>query len=117
MIKADFDRNFRAVNPLHLSSTVSEQSAQSPRHETGVDIILHPSAVGPAPLLSETNSLNPLEAYVQDVLTVPASLAGLPALSVPMGYAEDGWPLGVSVVGQWGHDQLVLDVGHAIEQL
>ena len=57
-----------------------------------------------------------LDAYVQDVLTVPASLAGLPAMSVPAGLGEDGWPVGVSVVGQWGCDEMVLDVGTVCEQ-
>lgn len=68
---------------------------------------------------------------MQDVLTVPASLAGLPALSVPVPAAcrrrlgeqgeesvddvDDGWPVGVSVVGQWGCDELVLKVGEMIE--
>jgi hypothetical protein len=53
---------------------------------------------------------------VQDVLTVPASLAGLPALSVPGGLAgDDGWPVGVSVVGQWGADDFVLEVGGLVE--
>ncbi|TRM58724.1 hypothetical protein BD626DRAFT_510346 [Schizophyllum amplum] len=57
-----------------------------------------------APRLDEAADV--LDAYVQDVLTVPASLAGLPALN---------WPIGVSVVGQWGSDDMVLDVGGAIE--
>ena len=64
-----------------------------------------------------------LSAYVQDVLTVPASLAGLPALSVPVRRETDGfncddrWPIGVSIVGQWGTDEMVLSVGEAIESL
>ena len=111
MVKADFDRVFRAPNPLRVAKG---EPAGSARH---VDVILHPSAVGPAPLLSETEGMSTLEAYVQDVLTVPASLAGLPALSVPMGRADNGWPLGVSIVGQWGHDPTVLSIGSAIEQL
>ena len=58
-----------------------------------------------------------LSAYVQDVLTVPASLAGLPAMSVPAGSGEDGWPVGASVVGQWGCDDVVLKVGKIIEEI
>ena len=49
-------------------------------------------------------------------MTVPASLAGLPALNVPAGNGADGWPIGVSVVGQWGSDDLVLRVGEVIER-
>ena len=62
---------------------------------------------------------------MQDVLTVPASLAGLPALSVPVqrsmtvkgGASYDNWPIGISVVGQWGTDEMILAVGEAIESL
>jgi aspartyl-tRNA(Asn)/glutamyl-tRNA(Gln) amidotransferase subunit A len=88
-----------------------------------IDVLLHPSAIRTAPALPETacdSSASPssgLEAYVQDVLTVPASLAGLPALNVPAGLADDGWPVGVSVVGQWGSEPLVLRVGEVVEAL
>lgn len=61
----------------------------------------------------DSDSLN---SYVQDVLTVPASLAGLPAISLPSGVGVDGWPLGVSLVGQWGTDRTVLDVASRIEK-
>lgn len=50
------------------------------------------------------------------MLTVPASLAGLPALTVPAGLSEDGWPVGVSIVGQWGTDELVLGIGNFVEK-
>lgn len=105
---------FRSPNPLAPSRHSDHNDGGA---SPAVDVLLHPSAVGPAPLLSETGKMSTLDAYVQDVLTVPASLAGLPALSVPAGLAKDGWPLGVSVVGQWGHDELVLKVGDVIEQL
>ena len=87
----------------------------------GVHVLLHPSAIRTAPPLPHASStMEPgesvLDAYVQDVLTVPVSLAGLPAMSVPAGLGEDGWPVGVSVVGQWGCDEMVLDVGEVCEQ-
>jgi aspartyl-tRNA(Asn)/glutamyl-tRNA(Gln) amidotransferase subunit A len=90
------------------------QSAASAPNATGVHVLLHPSAVRTAPHLDEQAGL---DAYTQDVLTVPASLAGLPALSVPIevGAEGDGWPLGVSVVGQWGCEAMTLAIGLAIE--
>ncbi|KAI0251416.1 amidase signature domain-containing protein [Lactifluus subvellereus] len=105
-IRDDFMRVFRVPNPLARSA--------SP-HVDGVHLLLHPSAVRTAPRLDEQDGS--LDAYTQDVLTVPASLAGLPALSVPMavGVEGDGWPLGVSVVGQWGCETMVLAVGAEIE--
>jgi aspartyl-tRNA(Asn)/glutamyl-tRNA(Gln) amidotransferase subunit A len=98
-------RVFCIPNPLARSASPNVN---------GVHVLLHPSAVRTAPHLHEQDGL---DAYTQDVLTVPASLAGLPALSVPMavGVEGDGWPLGVSVVGQWGCEMMVLAVGAAIE--
>jgi aspartyl-tRNA(Asn)/glutamyl-tRNA(Gln) amidotransferase subunit A len=104
-IRDDFMRVFRVPNPLTLSADLNKD---------GVHVLLHPSAVRTAPHLDERDGL---EAYTQDVLTVPASLAGLPALSVPMavGTEGDGWPLGVSIIGQWGCEAMVLAVGATIE--
>lgn len=59
--------------------------------------------------------MSELEVYLQDVLTVPTSLAGLPTLSVPVGLGDDGWPLGVSLTGQWGHDEAVLALGDIVD--
>jgi aspartyl-tRNA(Asn)/glutamyl-tRNA(Gln) amidotransferase subunit A len=87
-----------------------------------VDVLLHPSAICTAPRLSSADSAaedasNGLDAYTQDVLTVPASLAGLPALSIPAGLGADGWPIGVTVVSQWGCDDAVLRMGAHVEQM
>ncbi|KAF9466190.1 amidase signature domain-containing protein [Collybia nuda] len=113
LVKDDFDRIFHLPDVTHVPA--------SNVREDGVDILVHPSAIRTAPALSEQSGL---DAYVQDVLTVPASLAGLPALSVPVPKAlrveeteEDDWPVGVSVVGQWGCDETVLRVGEVIEGL
>lgn len=53
---------------------------------------------------------------MQDVLNVPASLAGLPAISLPAGVSEeDGMPVAVQIAAQWGGDELLLMVGEALE--
>ncbi|CAE7147645.1 unnamed protein product, partial [Rhizoctonia solani] len=99
LVRSDFDRVF---GPSVLTD--------SHEHSPGtVDVLVHPSAIRTAPALDANPDA--LDAYVQDVLTVPASLAGLPALSVPCGVGPDGWPVGASVVGQWGFDRLVCRVG------
>ena len=110
LVRSDFDKVFAVPNPL---TTI--QSTPNPK---GVHALLHPSAIRTAPPLEakETKKNSSLDAYVQDVLTVPASLAGLPALSVPAGLAEDGWPVGVSVVSQWGCDDMTLGIGRVIEE-
>jgi aspartyl-tRNA(Asn)/glutamyl-tRNA(Gln) amidotransferase subunit A len=88
----------------------------------GVDFLLHPSALTTAPLLSSYTSASSSSAstsrdpYTQDLLSLPASLAGLPALSLPAGRCvEDGWPVGMTLVGQWGGDEAVLRVAEAVE--
>ncbi|KAI0730842.1 amidase signature enzyme [Earliella scabrosa] len=113
LIKADFDRVFCVPNALNSTSASTEI-------QEGVHALIHPSAIQTAPVVPDpdsnnTQSASTLDAYVQDVMTVPASLGGLPALSVPGGRGDDGWPIGVSVVGQWGTDQLVMRVGEVIE--
>jgi aspartyl-tRNA(Asn)/glutamyl-tRNA(Gln) amidotransferase subunit A len=105
-IKTDFDSAFRVPN-AQLSSPLPNSD--------GVDILLHPSAIRTAPRL-DSDATSGLGPYLQDVMTVPASLAGLPAVSVPAGLAADGWPVGVSVVGQWGSDELVMCIGKVIER-
>jgi aspartyl-tRNA(Asn)/glutamyl-tRNA(Gln) amidotransferase subunit A len=105
-IKTDFDSVFRVPN--------AQLSNPSPNPD-GVDILLHPSAIRTAPRL-DSDAVSGLGPYLQDVMTVPASLAGLPAVSVPAGLAADGWPVGVSVVGQWGTDELVMCIGKVIER-
>lgn len=116
LIRADFNRVFRTLNVLSTNTSAFPSTAPAPSSEIdGIDVILHPSSIRTAPLLSEAHSQG-LDTYVQDVLTVPASLAGLPALSVPAGLGSDGWPVGVSVVGQWGCEEMVLRVGEVIER-
>lgn len=77
----------------------------------GVDVLIHASAIRTAPPLGEDGGLS---TYVQDVLTVPASLAGVPAMSVPAGVEREGWPVGVSIVGQWGSERVLMRVGSVV---
>ena len=78
--------------------------------------MVHPSAIRTAPRLEDDSPglKSNLNSYLQDVLAVPASLAGLPALSIPMGLGDDGWPIGVSLVGQWGQEKTILNLGGAL---
>jgi len=59
---------------------------------------------------------DPLTMYMSDMLTVPANLAGLPALSVPSGYTEDGLPLGLQIIGKHFDEQTVYRAAYAYEQ-
>jgi aspartyl-tRNA(Asn)/glutamyl-tRNA(Gln) amidotransferase subunit A len=79
------------------------------------DVILAPTTPSAAFALGE-KSADPLEMYLNDVFSVPASLAGLPAMSVPAGLNREGLPLGLQLIGRPFDEQGVLDVALAIEQ-
>jgi aspartyl-tRNA(Asn)/glutamyl-tRNA(Gln) amidotransferase subunit A len=78
------------------------------------DVILTPTAPSAAFGIGETT--DPLAMYLNDVFAVPASLAGLPAMSVPGGLDEQGLPLGLHVIGNELDEQTVLNAGLAIEE-
>ena len=79
------------------------------------DLILAPTTPSAAFGLGEMQA-DPLAMYLNDVFAVPASLAGLPAMSVPAGLNSDGLPLGLQLIGKPFDEQGVLDAGLAIEQ-
>ena len=79
------------------------------------DIILAPTAPSAAFGLGEKAD-DPLAMYLNDVFAVPASLAGLPAMSVPGGLDRQGLPLGLQIIGKPLDEQGVLNAGLAIEQ-
>ncbi len=80
-----------------------------------VDAILTPTAPSAAFRAGEKLD-DPVAMYLNDVFTVPSSLAGLPAISVPAGLSAEGLPLGLQVIGKAWDEQTVLDVGLAIER-
>ena len=79
------------------------------------DVILAPTAPTAAFGLGEKSD-DPLAMYLNDVFAVPASLAGLPAISVPAGLNREGLPLGLQIIGRPFDEQGVLNAGLAIEQ-
>jgi aspartyl-tRNA(Asn)/glutamyl-tRNA(Gln) amidotransferase subunit A len=80
-----------------------------------VDAILTPTT--PTPAFAQQERLSdPIAMYLNDVLTVPANMAGLPGISVPAGLSSDGLPLGLQVLGRPFDEATVFRVGHAIER-
>ncbi len=78
-----------------------------------VDIILTPTSPTIA-FKVEEKSADPLQMYLSDIYTIPASLAGLPALSVPCGKV-DNLPVGLQIIGRQFDEQTILRVGHQYE--
>lgn len=78
------------------------------------DVLVTPTAPTPAFRLGE-NVNDPIKMYLADVMTVPASLAGLPAISVPAGKNEQGLPIGVQLIGKRRDDAQILALAGSIE--
>lgn len=119
LVSDDFNRVFEAPNQL-----VDGPFTLNP---DGVDVLLCPTAPTLPPSLAEIENQEPLDAYMNDVFTVPASLAGLPAISVPVFIAEEDRnpellehdikeTAGMQIIGQYGDDNLVLDVARQLAQ-
>lgn len=74
------------------------------------DVLVGPVSPTPAFKIGE-NIDDPVKMYLADIMTVPASLAGLPAISIPAGKTKDGLPVGVQLIGQRQSDAMLLAMG------
>lgn len=105
LVQHDFNNVFALRHPLmNLSGRLNTR---------GVDFIVAPTAPGLPPLMSELEHQSALDSYTNDVFTVPASLAGLPAISVPVAAdeheaAQPDRHIGMQVIGQYGDDTFLL---------
>lgn len=113
MVQNDFDSVFRLPNPLRSNAVGVEN---------GVDLIVCPTAPTPPPHIKYLDSSNPTESYMNDVFTVPASLAGLPSISTP-GPVHPDYPwkpeicTSMQVIAQYGDDfNAILLVEHLLQQ-
>ena len=80
-----------------------------------VDLILTPTTPTSAFSLGSKGTQDPVEMYMNDIFTVPANLAGLPALSLPVGLDELGLPLGVQLIGNNWQEPLLLNTAFNLE--
>jgi len=79
------------------------------------DFILTPTTPSPAFPIGEKED-DPIKMYLNDIFTVPASLAGIPGISVPFGKTEKGLPLGVQLLSKHFDEQSILDAGYYLEK-
>ena len=83
-----------------------------------VDLILSPTSPTPAFRIGEKTD-NPLEMYLADIYTLPANVAGIPAISIPCGtIEEDGknLPVGLQLMGKWFDEETLLNAAYVFEQ-
>src|SRR5699024_10519083 len=59
---------------------------------------------------------DPFAMYANDILTIPANLAGIPAISIPCGFSKDGLPFGMQIIGKHFDEETIYRVAHAYEQ-
>ena len=115
LVQQDFNRVFDLWQPL-LRDDQQDRSYDVDK----VDVIIAPTAQSTAPKIKDVVDRDPVEAYSADILTVPSSLAGLPAISVPVSAQksnEDHGPIGMQVIGQYGDERTVIAAAMAIERL
>ena len=92
LIKQDFDKAFESV-----------------------DVIMGPTCPTTAFKLGEKSD-DPISMYLSDVYTVPANLAGLPAVSVPAGFDKDNMPVGFQIIGKAWQEEQILDIATEYEK-
>ena len=80
-----------------------------------VDVLLTPTAPSDAFAIGD-NAQDPVAMYLNDVFTIPASLAGLPAMSLPIGLSSNGLPLGLQLIGRSFDEATVLNAADVIER-
>jgi aspartyl-tRNA(Asn)/glutamyl-tRNA(Gln) amidotransferase subunit A len=79
------------------------------------DVIAGPVAPTVAWKIGEKSD-NPLANYLADIYTLPASLAGLPGMSIPVGFGEGGMPIGMQLIGNYLHEAQLLNAAHRFQQ-
>jgi hypothetical protein len=128
LVQRDFDRVFALPNPLRpteqfdLSDMDDSIALNNKLGPPQVDFIVCPTAPTLPPTLSDISKQSPVDTYMNDVFTVPASLAGLPAISIPFlvpnDFQQTDAPAfaGIQIIGQYSDDHRVLNAARVLEE-
>ena len=81
----------------------------------GCDVIMTPTSPTVAFKVGEKLS-DPLSMYLSDIYTIPANLAGIPAISIPCGFSKSGLPIGFQLMGKAFDEEMLLRVSYTYEQ-
>lgn len=79
------------------------------------DVVIGPTTPTPAFKVGEKTA-DPLTMYANDILTIPVNLAGVPGISVPCGFSENGLPIGLQIIGKHFAEGTVYRAAHAFER-
>lgn len=79
------------------------------------DAIIGPTTTAPAFKVGE-NKEKTIDMYMNDILTIPANLVGLPAMSIPAGFSQAGLPIGLQLAGKHFGEATLYQLAHAFEQ-
>lgn len=122
-VQQDFDRVFRLDNPLYepkqfdLADMDVQTNLDDKTGPPQVDFLLCPTAPTFAPKLADVAKQSSVDGYTNDVFTVPASLAGLPAVSVPVWPEGSKLPVGMQLIGQFWDDRRLLSLATKLQQI
>ena len=94
-----------------VRTRIAEDFKQAWEH---IDLVLTPTAPSAAFAAGE-KSADPIAMYLNDIFTVPASMAGLPGISVPAGLSGDGLPLGLHLIGRAFDEGTMFRAAQALE--
>ena len=114
LVQEDFNNVFALAHPL-LGNTTGDKG--------GVDVIISPTALSFPPKLKALAEYASTNTYSDDILTVPASLAGLPAINIPipcpdtLDGSERPKTIGLQIIAQYGDDDLLFEVASLLETL
>ena len=78
------------------------------------DIILAPTTPTP-PFKIGSKTEDPLQMYLSDVFTIPVNLAGLPGMSLPCGFSNSGFPIGMQLIGKPWDEETIFKAASAYE--
>lgn len=117
LVRDDFNRIFSQRHPL-----LDQHELTSPDEMASVDVIISPTTPSLPPNLDIVQKATAVDTYSDDIFTVPASLAGLPAITVPVPIdplaSQPGIKTtGLQIISQYGDDDFLLDVAESIEDL
>ncbi len=82
---------------------------------TDCDLVVSPVCPTPSWKIGEKSD-DPLALYLSDILTISANLAGIPAISVPCGFSDDGLPIGMQMQAAHFNEEILLRAAHNLEQ-